>query len=301
MRKTLRILAVGALLVSAGSLSAQTLYITGQAVNDQWNPCTCPTFTQDNGVFTYTLNQPGVFKISTAKGNDANDWDPFVRGLLVPKDYMADMYIEPLTGSFDGKIWGQDYDPGNYSLFYPGNYTLSVKKSDLSITVGFEPQTTNIEQWYVKGDFNGWEGGELDMKWEGDKYVMTGHFDNLNPEGGDHSFKIFNKIWQAFGCEQTITGYGTYTFYLLPGDIRGAVIYEPLADVDFRAEWSMSDIYHMTVTLSKGGAGVADISDDSNCETVYYTLDGMQVSRENLAPGIYVCRKGNSVSKIAIK
>lgn len=48
--------------------------------------------------------------------------------------------------------------------------------------------------------------------------------------------------------------------------------------------------------------GVTSASvDASDGEATYYNLNGMKVSSEALTPGIYICRRGNSVTKVLIK
>lgn len=52
-------------------------------------------------------------------------------------------------------------------------------------------------------------------------------------------------------------------------------------------------IYYITVG---DGAGISGIMADENAPAVYYNLQGVQV--ENPDTGIYICRKGNKVSKV---
>lgn len=56
------------------------------------------------------------------------------------------------------------------------------------------------------------------------------------------------------------------------------------------------------VRFNGGESGIGDIaSDDSNAPASYFTLDGKKVSGSHLAPGIYIKRQGNTVSKILVK
>ena len=54
---------------------------------------------------------------------------------------------------------------------------------------------------------------------------------------------------------------------------------------------------------SKSTSGVEEITVDNSADApaVYFNLQGVQVDRENAAPGIYIMRKGDNVSKIIIK
>jgi hypothetical protein len=47
--------------------------------------------------------------------------------------------------------------------------------------------------------------------------------------------------------------------------------------------------------------GVESVADDANAVAEYYNLNGVRVNGNNLAKGIYVCKKGNKVEKIYVK
>ena len=52
-----------------------------------------------------------------------------------------------------------------------------------------------------------------------------------------------------------------------------------------------------------GDAGVDDIIADTdvNAPVEYFNLNGVQVSGDNLTPGLYITRQGNTVAKKIIK
>lgn len=51
----------------------------------------------------------------------------------------------------------------------------------------------------------------------------------------------------------------------------------------------------------QGGSGIAGIAADENAPVEYYNLNGMQVSADNLTPGVYVRRQGNTAVKVLVK
>lgn len=48
-------------------------------------------------------------------------------------------------------------------------------------------------------------------------------------------------------------------------------------------------------------SGVTAVGVDNSAEVEYYTLDGIRVNAEGLAPGIYIRKAGNDVTKIAVR
>lgn len=51
----------------------------------------------------------------------------------------------------------------------------------------------------------------------------------------------------------------------------------------------------------QGGSGIAGIAADENVPVEYYNLNGMQVSADNMTPGVYVRRQGNTAVKVLVK
>ena len=51
----------------------------------------------------------------------------------------------------------------------------------------------------------------------------------------------------------------------------------------------------------QGGSGIAGIAADENAPVQYYNLNGMQVSADNMTPGVYVRRQGNTAVKVLVK
>ena len=49
------------------------------------------------------------------------------------------------------------------------------------------------------------------------------------------------------------------------------------------------------------GSGIAGITADENAPVEYYNLNGMKVSADNMTPGVYVRRQGNTAVKVLVK
>lgn len=49
------------------------------------------------------------------------------------------------------------------------------------------------------------------------------------------------------------------------------------------------------------GSGIAGITADENAPVEYYNLNGMKVSADNMTPGVYVRRRGNTAVKVLVK
>ncbi len=57
----------------------------------------------------------------------------------------------------------------------------------------------------------------------------------------------------------------------------------------------------IAVTVN-GNGGIGDITDDDSDKPVeYYNLNGVRLSGDTLAPGIYIRRQGSTVSKITVR
>lgn len=74
---------------------------------------------------------------------------------------------------------------------------------------------------------------------------------------------------------------GGYKVYVLPGQLASTVA--------AKAEYAISK-----------SSGVADITVDAAAPVQFFNLQGIEVSAENMTPGVYVRRQGNSVSKVYI-
>lgn len=69
-------------------------------------------------------------------------------------------------------------------------------------------------------------------------------------------------------------------------------------DDDF---WRVGDV-HFTVTFSENTSAIEDLFfDKAEGPVEYYNLQGVRVSSENLAPGVYIMRQGKKVAKVLVR
>lgn len=102
------------------------------------------------------------------------------------------------------------------------------------------------------------------------------------PANGDNYMKV------DFG--RKIGASGTYTL-TIPADVFAQQSYGNYKNLE------------QQVIIEIGGtSGIDDLEEDSNdAQSEYYTLDGLKVNRDALAPGLYIVRKGDKTSKIVIR
>ncbi|MDE6176317.1 MAG: choice-of-anchor J domain-containing protein, partial [Paramuribaculum sp.] len=107
--------------------------------------------------------------------------------------------------------------------------------------------------------------------------------------------------------ELTLKGYNVYCNYAKIND-------EPLTATEFSVDrGSDDDVYYVTALYEQGESvasnligiailGVDEITADESVEPEYFDMRGVRVGKDgNLAPGVYLCRRGSKVEKIVIR
>jgi len=100
----------------------------------------------------------------------------------------------------------------------------------------------------------------------------------------------------------------------LPATLEWSSSDETVATVDENGLVTTHDAYGTAVITVKYGAaeatctinvteaaGIEAISTDAAAPAEYYNLQGVRVAADALAPGIYICRQGNTVTKVLVK
>lgn len=309
--KSVRNIALGALLLTAGAMNAQdNVYIVGDIFGwDANNPVILSN--KGNGVFETKFyidrDEQCTFKLSTVAYEGWEGWQPAVlvpAGALPVSTNNFDKYMLGPSNTFEYEVWGADrINAGDYpndlELYHPGDYTLTVDTNKKTVTISGTPDQTCKKVWSIKGEFDGWGPGvNFDMSYKDGVYHMKGHVDRL-----DGNFKIVeNDTWRyLFYRAEEITDFGTYDFNFCLWNAPDAFAEVPLENVNIDIEWDQNNFTTMKVTLSDASSGVNDVLDNSDAKAEYFTLNGLKVAREGLAPGIYVCRKGAETSKVVIK
>lgn len=81
-------------------------------------------------------------------------------------------------------------------------------------------------------------------------------------------------------------------------DLTGTIDAAGNADMLINVTWENIPI--KVTFVGKKVAGISDITVDTDAPAEYYNLNGVRISGE-LAPGLYIRRQGNSVSKVVVK
>lgn len=274
----------------------KTPYIQGDAAFGGWTPVNAIAMTQvEEGIYTYSFEGSGSFRISLTLGENGDDWNGFNAGGVIPA---STSYYLGYTSDF---AYTTGYPATDYHIYQPGKYTITVNEKDETIKVEGTPEDTVMHTWHFAGEQTGWDENKipLETKCENGVYTMTATFDNL----GTGEFKLHNGDWQhQFSSTEEINDYGTYNFSYYRSDMNpaNAKVTTELPNVKMEAVWDHKNPENVLVTLSKDTTTRVDMVEETK-EAKYFTLTGIEVSEKNLAPGIYICRKGNTSAKVYIK
>ncbi|MGM9861771.1 MAG: hypothetical protein ACI30W_04170, partial [Muribaculaceae bacterium] len=132
------------------AFTAESLYIVGKDTSHGWDPSQPDTFTQYKdekgaaveGRYYYTINYTTEgFKISTAKGTSASDWDPLNAALLSPADNTANNGNNAFAATIDTPYTYTSYGDKSKGT---GNWTITDGAGYYSIIVDQIAQTVTI-------------------------------------------------------------------------------------------------------------------------------------------------------------
>ena len=101
---------------------------------------------------------------------------------------------------------------------------------------------------------------------------------------------------------RTFTGITSLTHTVTDLTENGVYDFRVKAVPSDATQWLESP-WSETLTVTLGGSGAIDnaFANDAEATAEYFTLEGIRVSADTLSPGIYICRRGTSVSKILVK
>jgi len=126
---------------------------------------------------------------------------------------------------------------------------------------------------------------------EGSAVYTTGTtlYINLEANGSD---EVNNKNWRIV--------------YLYVNNFRfayAAEVGDSYNTQKLTKEFNVDQPYYIVATFWDQNTGVQDISLDNDLDAPaeYFNLQGVRVNPDNLAPGLYLVRKGNEVTKQTIK
>ena len=162
----------------------------------------------------------------------------------------------------------------------------------------------SYELFMIPGAYNSPTGSDFNNTEKGHKngYSLEGHEfnpgdyfpksvnveDNADEDGKIHFERIISEnelISQGIKDANT-----SYSFYV---------------KTNYTSESGLAPSFHALTAFDHTTVGVEDIiisdTDDEDAPVVYYNLNGVQMNGDNLTPGIYVRRQGNTATKVVIK
>ena len=106
-----------------------------------------------------------------------------------------------------------------------------------------------------------------------------------------------------------VDGVKTYTgrvegMQLLDGQLVADVDLTGTVDTSGKADFKISVLWSgitIDVTFTGQTSSLASVEAELNAPVEYYNLNGVRVSEENLASGLYIRRQGNKVQKVIVK
>lgn len=295
MRLNLRKLLVAAIAaIITLSASAQSLYIFGSF--NGWNPNESVEMWNDNGVYTIEdieFGAGGNFAVSTVQ---SSNWDsvnanrygfatdnaiategvamPIVKGqgaMQVPAAGVYNIYVNLTAMTVTVKKASEVVIETPSNLYVLGN--LSVGSWDPATAV--ELQKVNDNNFSGQVTLTGAGDGYSYFALSGGKGDWTSvNANRFAPTAGEVAFNLEDKV--EFGKGEAafkVAAEGTY--YI---------------NVDFDA---------MTVQVSTQSSGIESIELIENAPTVYYNLQGVEVT--NPQNGIYIVKCGDKVTKQLLK
>ena len=181
------------------------------------------------------------------------------------------------------------------SFFYEGSQPY--KDVNVEIYVG-ETDVTDLKDNCITAD-------KLTKAWEGKVELTTGThelaFQLTNPVKytGRNLIVLVNK-WANGSDQMGISFYGSYYY----GEAEYSRFGNAEEKFDPTAQFGYSGVMRPDLKMvCTGSAGVEDITVDEAADgpATYYNLQGIRVDGDNLTPGVYIRRSGNTSAKVLIK
>lgn len=104
---------------------------------------------------------------------------------------------------------------------------------------------------------------------------------------GSHDYSIDHWVMKDFIADQ-LNDKGEYTFFIR---------------ANYKPETGLAPTFHALKHASGAPTptGITDMTAEDNAPAVYYNLNGIEVTEDDLTPGIYICRRGVTAKKVVIK
>jgi hypothetical protein len=247
----------------------------------------------------------GVYAALRYPGDEYDMYLCYVYADLAPIDYTFDdvELASKLVGDYEGTATGGDYStPPDYGWtalsfnYNEGDYDaveISMTGSDNEVLIenifpeieGFEDEGL-IGKVHANSDYAGWLGyisieSQVVGTFNGKDVTLK------NMYYSDNQWYLTTDPIELWVTEDGALSSGVYATLLYPGE-----------------EYDMYLVYvNAALTPVEGGVqGIAaDVTATNNAPVELFTINGMRVNSRNLAPGLYIRRQGNEVTKVIIK
>lgn len=263
--------------VAALSMNAQ-IYLCGNGTGLGWAPESPMEVNLTDGVYKVDFEELTSLKVSTTFG----DWDTFNTGSVCAaiSEENLGQAVELTPGD------------GNIDMPWTGAYTVVIAGDLSTITCTTTTPKPSGLDIYLRGGMNDW-GTSDDTHFtavsnevyqiettiaEGTEFkIADGNWGNINYGAGGLVYGDEDNYWffNANNCVMAEDFTGTITITL--------------------PEVTRDPLY----VVFEEGASVNNVTVDANAKAEYFNLQGVRV--DNPANGLYIVRKGNTVSKQLVK
>lgn len=177
-----------------------------------------------------------------------------------------------------------------------------MKKLLLSLFVAASALSANAEgaDWYFVYDGNSWktdESTQFQTTADADVVVLNNY--QLTPAAGKSGiqFQVTNKGWSKYyGWSAEADGNDVVGSEFKMGGSGSAWVTCEAGkyDITFNSK-------KVTIKFTVASTGVDNVTADGDAAIEYYTIAGGKVQGDNVAPGLYIRKQGNQISKVIIK
>ena len=230
-------------------------------------------------------------------------------------DYNGDMYFSN-NRIASATIKDEDFpQPGKFTATYDGDsyHSKLMVGDDRALEIDFKciekfAAGENFEDQYSY-DYTSFEA-EFEYEEETDSYYIEST-DDVIEENRANAFGI-----NLYNRRETTHRYPSpqhqYDPYTEVEESKSEVTYDetfgyPLSEVHYRTPYGSSELeptsrytYSDYVNVDPAGVITVEATDNADGEAEYFNLQGVRVQGKP-APGIYVCRKGNVVTKVVVR
>lgn len=293
LKTTIATLVLAACTVSA---KADNLWLIGEALQYGWSTDDATALLSDptdNTVFTGTIYLEGGkdFKFMTTTEFDNDEYG------AAPDATIVDGSVKIAKGT-------NDTGYSKLQVTESANYYITVNTTDLTATIvksAYQDSKITLSSLFIVGSAapEGWDVMKGSPMYQSKEAPYA--FEAKSLEMKEGTFKIAAVLKGA-------SSWDAKYWYFRNADNANKITLGQDGDL----QWSITEAetYDIAVNLKDESISINRVSsvisgiteiigNDENTETIYYSLTGVRVDRPQ--KGIYIVRKGSSVSKIIVK